>query len=83
MNKHHIIRRDVQELCIVCILKLTFLPDLDGAGGLYPLPVFVPLSGHVLHGDLTNKHGVLIFLDVQVLQGPQDLQLTLCREEEH
>ncbi len=41
----NIISRDVQEMNYAfVIVKLTFLADLDGASGLYPLPVFVPFS---------------------------------------
>lgn len=58
---------------------LTFLADLDGAGGMYLLPVFVPFPQHILHRDLTDEHCILILLDVQVLQALQDQQLTLCR----
>lgn len=65
------------------VWKPTFLPDLDGARGLYSLPIFVPLSRHVLHRELANKHRVLILLDVQVLWALQDHQVTLCKEKTH
>lgn len=64
-------------------MKLTLLAYLDGAGGLYPLSIFVPFPLHILHRKLTNEHSVLILLDVQVLEALQDQQLTLCRENPH
>lgn len=57
---------------------VTFLSDLDGAGGLDPLAVPVPLPRHVLHRELADENGVLVLLDVHVLQGLQDQQLALC-----
>lgn len=73
----------MQDVCAFVTLKPTFLPDLDGAGGLYSLPIFVPFPGHILHRELTNKHGVLVFLDAQVLRGLEDQQLTLCKNNKH
>lgn len=58
---------------------VTFLSDLDGAGWPDLLPVPVPLPRHVLHRELADKHGVLVLLDVHVLKGLHDQQLTLCR----
>lgn len=61
-------------------LRLTFLTDFDGAGGLYPLAIFIPLSRYVLHRQLTNEDCVLILLDVQVVEALRDQQLSLCRD---
>lgn len=63
--------------------QLTFLTDFDGAGGLYPLAIFIPLSRYVLHRELTNEHCVLILLDVQVVEALRDQQLSLCRDVKH
>lgn len=62
-------------------LKPTFMPDLDGARRLNPLPVLEPLSWHVFNRDLAHKHSILVFLDVQVFEAVLDQQLTLCRQK--
>lgn len=57
---------------------MTFLPDPNGAGGFDPLAVFEPLSRDTFQRQLTHEHGILILLDVQILQTLDDLKLWLC-----
>lgn len=57
---------------------LTFTADLDGAGGSDLVPVLVPLPCNLLQGELTHENGVLVLLDVKVLQILHDLQLMFC-----
>lgn len=60
------------------IVSLTFRADLDGAGGSYLVPLFVPFRSHILQRDLAHEDGILVLLDVEVLQFLHDLQLVLC-----
>lgn len=58
------------DVCILwrCLPSLTFSADLDGAGRPDPVAVFVPLPSHALQGNLTHEDGVLVLLDVKILQ---------------
>lgn len=56
----------------------TFPADLDGAGGSDLVTILVPVPCNLLLGDLTHEHGVLVLLDVKVLQILHDLQLMFC-----
>lgn len=38
----------------------------------------VPLPSNLFQGDLTHENGVLVLLDVKVLQILHDLQLVFC-----
>lgn len=57
---------------------LTFTADLDGAGGSDLVAILVPLPSNLLQGDLAHENGVLVLLDVKVLQILHDLQLMFC-----
>lgn len=46
----------------------TFGAGLDGAGGADLVAILPPLSTHVLQRHLTHEHGILVLLNVQVLQ---------------
>lgn len=60
---------------------LTFSADLDGAAGSDPVAVLVPLPGQVLQGHLAHEDGILLLLDVEILQVLHHLQLVLCQGE--
>lgn len=62
---------------------MTFLPDPDGAGGFDLLAIFEPLSRDAVQRQLTHEHGILILLDVQILQTLDDLKLWLCLNKQN
>ena len=66
----------------MCSVALTLCSGLDGAGGSNLVPALVPFAWDLFHGDLTHEDGVLVFLDVQIFQILQDLQLALCEGRE-
>lgn len=43
------------------------------------MAVFVPLPRHVLQRNLTHEDGILVLLDVKILQILHYLQLMLCK----
>lgn len=55
----------------------TLLSDLDGARGFDSLSVFEPFSRDVGQRNLTHEDGVLILLNLQIIQILQHLQLLL------
>ena len=61
----------------MCSVVLTLCSRLDGAGGSNLVSALVPFAWDVFHGDLTHEDSILVFLDVQIFQILQDLQLTL------
>lgn len=58
--------------------SLTFAADLDSAGGSDLVSILVPLPSNLLQGDLAHENGILVFLDVKVLQILHQLQLMFC-----
>lgn len=46
------------------------------------MSVFVPLPGDVLQRHLAHEDGVLVLLDVEVLQILHDLQLVFCESQQ-
>ena len=64
---------------MIPIPVLTFCADLDGAGGPDLVAVLVPLSRHVDQRNLAHEHGILVLLDVNILQLLHYLQLMRCQ----
>lgn len=58
--------------------SLTFSARLYGACGSNLVAVVVPLPTHILQRNLAHEDGILVFLNVQILQILHDLQLMFC-----